>query len=166
LSIARIESGKETMKYKTIDLRDLLSGLSRSFATLVEKKKAEIRYDIEGARHIVGDEEKIKQLLTNLVDNSLMFSDEGCVIGIKVREKGEGLEITVSDNGWGIPEEDMPHLTERFYRGRHGQKIKGTGLGLSLCREIVTMHGGNMQIESTPGAGTRVLLSLPHREAE
>ncbi len=82
-----------------------------------------------------------------------------------MRDKREELEIIVSDNGWGIPEEDMPHLTERFYWGRHGQKIKGTGLGLYICREIVTMHGGEMQIKSKPGAGTRVLLSFPHREA-
>ncbi len=64
----------------------------------------------------------------------------------------------------GIPEEDIPHVTDRFYRGRHGQKTKGTGLGLYICREIVAMHGGDMHIESKPGAGKRVILSLPHRE--
>jgi signal transduction histidine kinase len=165
LSIARIESGKETIKYKKIVVRDLLSKLSESFSSLVEKKRAEIRFDVDEAAYIVADEEKMKQLLTNLVDNSLMFSDDGCIVEIKVRDKREGLEINVSDNGWGISDEDMPHLTERFYRGRHGQKIKGTGLGLYICREIVAMHGGDMRIESKPGAGTRVLLSLPHREA-
>jgi len=165
LSIARIESGKETVKYKKIVVRDLLSELSESFSSLVEKKRAEIRFDVEEAAYVVADEEKMKQLLTNLVDNSLMFSDDGCIVEITVRDKREGLEINVSDNGWGIPDEDMPHLTERFYRGRHGQKIKGTGLGLYICREIVAMHGGDMHIESRPGAGTRVFLSLPHREA-
>lgn len=96
---------------------------------------------------------------------SCNFCRHGCIIEIKVRDKGEGLEITVSDNGWGIPEEDMPHLTERFYGSGRGQKIKGTGLGLYICREIVAMNGGDMHIESKPGLSTLVLLSLPHREA-
>jgi PAS domain S-box-containing protein len=166
LSIARIESGKETVKYETIAVRDVLSGLLGSFSTLVERKKAQVRLDIEGSGYIVADEDKLTQLLTILLDNSLMFSDEGCVIGIRIGEKPGGVEIEVSDNGWGIPQEDIAHLTERFYRGRHGQKIKGTGLGLYICREIVTMHGGDMRIESELGKGTTVTLSLPKREVQ
>jgi signal transduction histidine kinase len=90
----------------------------------------------------VGDEENIKQGMVNVIDNALTFSDKKCIIEIDARRKEDILEIIISDNGWGIPEEDIPHLTERFYRGRHGEKTKGTGLGLSLCYEIVLMHGG------------------------
>ncbi|MDA8240676.1 MAG: PAS domain S-box protein [Nitrospiraceae bacterium] len=164
LSIARIESGKEILKMVNVDMKELLSGLSRSFSPLVEKKKAEIKYDVDAGRYVVGDEEKIKQVLTNLIGNSLMFSDEGCRVHVSVTDTEGGIVITVSDNGWGISEEDLSHLPERFYRGRHGQRIKGTGLGLSLCREIVKMHGGSMEIRSKPGAGTEVVLSLPRRE--
>ncbi len=71
------------------------------------------------------------------------------------------VEITVADTGWGISDEDIGHLSERFYRGKHGDKVKGTGLGLSLCEEIVRMHGGTMKIESTVGKGTDVVLQIP-----
>jgi signal transduction histidine kinase len=106
------------------------------------------------------------QVLVNLIDNALTFSDEGCIIKIDMQRNGRMLDITVTDNGWGIPEEDMPHLTERFYRGKHGDKVKGTGLGLALSQEIVKMHGGSMSIKSTPGKGTAVTMSIPYREVE
>jgi two-component system sensor histidine kinase VicK len=166
LSIARIESGKELLRLVEIDVKELLSGISHSFSALAEKKKADITYDIDGVSHFVGDEEKIKRILTNLIDNSLMFSDEGCSIEVALKDTKGGVEIRVLDTGWGISEEDMAHLAERFYRGRHGQRIKGTGLGLSLCREIIKMHGGSMDITSKPGVGTQVVLSLPRREVK
>ncbi|HYQ47696.1 MAG TPA: sensor histidine kinase, partial [Thermodesulfovibrionales bacterium] len=110
------------------------------------------------------DEENLKQVLINLIDNSLTFSDKGCIIHIDVKRNGDRVEIAVSDNGWGIPEEDMHHLGERFYRGKHGQRIKGTGLGLTICDEIVKMHDGTMSIQSSAGKGTVVTLSIPYRE--
>jgi PAS domain S-box-containing protein len=163
LSISRIEGGKESLSFGKIDLRHLMDELIRAYAAIIENKKAKVGYDIDGINTIVGDEGKIRQLLMNLVDNALMFSDEGCEIWIKVRERESGAQITVSDNGWGVSPEDLPHLTERFFRGRHGEKIKGTGLGLSLCSEIVEMHGGSMEIKSKPGEGTQVIVSLPSR---
>ena len=91
----------------------------------------------------------------------MSFSDNGCTIEIEVRTEDGDVRIKVEDNGWGIPEEDLKHLTERFYRGMHGQRVKGTGLGLSLCYEIVKMHGGEMEIKSSPGKGTEVVVTLP-----
>ncbi len=132
LSISRIEGGKESLSFGKIDLKPLMDELIRAYAAIIENKKAKVGYDIDGIDTIVGDEGKIRQLLMNLVDNALMFSDEGCKIGIKVRELESGIQFTVSDNGWGVSPEDLPHLTEKFFRGRHGEMIKGTGLGLSL----------------------------------
>jgi PAS domain S-box-containing protein len=161
MSISRIESGEESLSYKEIDLQAMMEDLLRAYATIIENRKAKVGYDIDEVHTISGDEGKIKQLLMNLIDNSLMFSDEDCEIRIKVRKREAGIEITVSDSGWGVSPEELPHLTERFFRGRHGEKIKGTGLGLSLCREIVEMHGGSMEIKSRPGEGTQVIVSLP-----
>jgi PAS domain S-box-containing protein len=163
LSIARIESGKEELKFEVIDMKALLHNVTVSFSSLIEKKKAIVKYDLKGKGDFVVDRERIKELLMNLVDNSLTFSDDGCNIEIKVRKKKNALEIMVSDDGWGISEEDLPRLTERFYRGRHGEKIKGTGLGLSLSNEIVKMHDGNMNIKSRPGEGTKIVVSFPYR---
>jgi len=125
-SIARIESDREGIKLEIIDMKAVLQGLVESFSSLIEKKKASMRYDLNGVQHFVGDREKVKELLMNLVDNSLTFSDEGCGIVIRVGKKGDILEIVVSDTGWGIPEEDIPHLSERFYTRREDQ---GNGVG-------------------------------------
>ena len=102
----------------------------------------------------------------NLIDNSLTFSDEGCKISVSARKKDDDIEISISDNGWGISEEDLPHLAERFYRGKHGERIKGTGLGLSLCNEIMKMHKGKMDIKSKLGKGTEITITFPYREAK
>jgi PAS domain S-box-containing protein len=165
LSIARIESGKESLKRGPVDIGGLFADLAASFPAAVENKKAVIRYEFEGIESFVGDREKMKQLLMNLVGNALTFSDEGCIVELRAQRKDEGIEISVSDNGWGIPEEDVPHVTERFYRGKHGARVKGTGLGLSICSEIVRMHGGKMEITSKEGSGTRVTVTLPLRDA-
>jgi PAS domain S-box-containing protein len=166
LSIARIESGRESMKSEPVAVGLLFAELAASFASVLERKRAEIKYDFEGVESFVGDRKKMKQLLMNLVDNSLTFCDEGCIVELRAQRTDGEIEISVSDNGWGIPEEELPHLTERFYRGMHGARVKGTGLGLSICSEIVKMHGGKMEITSKTGAGTRVIVTLPLREAQ
>jgi len=161
LSIARIESGMETLRPEVLDLKSLLDEVLASLETTVEKKKALIWYDLRGLTTVTGDVAKLKQVLINILDNSLMYSDIGCRVEITVEKRDNGIEITLKDNGWGIPDEDIPHLKERFYRGRHGEKIKGTGLGLFLCNEMIRLHGGTMEIRSELGKGTEVKLYLP-----
>lgn len=163
LNIARIESGSEKIVYKAIDIISLLKEIEDSFSAVIEKKKATLKFDIHLDGVFIGDEEKIKQLLMNIIDNSLTFSDDHCIIIISVDRIGDDIEIAVSDNGWGISEDDLIHLTERFYRGKHGERVKGTGLGLSLCKEIVKMHGGRINIKSKPGKGTEVFIHIPYR---
>jgi PAS domain S-box-containing protein len=164
LSIARIESGKETLKLALIDLGYLLKDVTEAFKPLLKRKNAVIRYDLGDVASIVADEEKMKQLLTNIIDNSLTFSEKGCIIQVAAKRNDAMLEISITDNGWGIPEADIPHLAERFYRGRHGDRVKGTGLGLALCHEVLKMHGGGMNIESMLGEGTKITISIPYRE--
>ena len=164
LSLARIESGKEVLHFSRIDFEALLKGICDTLATLVTDKGATIRYALHDIRYITGDEEALKQVLMNLIDNSLTFSDQGCMIDMDMNRNGDNVEITITDNGWGIPEEDLPHLAERFYRGKHGDKVKGTGLGLTLCDEIVKMHNGTMSVRSAVGKGTAVTVSIPYRE--
>jgi len=103
----------------------------------------------------------LKQLLINLITNSINYSDEGCMIDINIRRDGERLLMDISDSGWGIPQDDIPHLTKKFYRGRHGIRTKGTGLGLALCKEIARLHGGDISIKSRLGRGTTVTVDIP-----
>ncbi len=163
LSLARFDSGKETMKFCRIDSEALLKVVLSTLAVPIESHGAVIEYAIQGANHLLGDEEKLKQVLIHLIDNALTFSDEGCMIQVEIRRHGDMVDIAVGDDGWGIPAEDIEHLTERFYRGKHGDKVKGTGLGLALCKEIVSMHDGSMSVNSIWGKGTTVTISIPHR---
>lgn len=163
LSIARIESGRESLQLKPLDLKSLLENVIGAFSSVIKRKKASVKYYIVEGEELIGDEDKITKLLLNFIDNSLSFSDNGCSVTISIRRRDDVMEIIVEDTGWGISESDLKHLTERFYRGLHGERVKGTGLGLSLCSEIVKMHGGDMKIKSIEGEGTSVTVTMPSR---
>ncbi|MBI4691451.1 MAG: PAS domain-containing protein [Nitrospirae bacterium] len=164
LDIARIERGEDVFRENDIEFSSLIEDIERLFSSNIEKKKGKLTSHIEGdIAGFKGDKEKIFQLIKNIVDNSIIFSDEGCKINIDISRKGEDMQLKITDNGWGIPDEDLPHMTERFYRGKHGQEVKGTGLGLSLCKDIVTGHGGSIAFDSKVGKGTTVTVLLPLR---
>ncbi|MDP2168108.1 MAG: PAS domain-containing protein [Thermodesulfovibrionales bacterium] len=167
LDVARIESGKEVFRESEIDFKAVLEDIREAFNPVILKKEMKfstrLEEEIKGYK---GDKDKIKQMLMNLVDNSLTYSDGGCAVEVNVGRHGDAVRIQVRDEGWGIPDEDMGHLGEKFYRGRHGLSTKGTGLGLSLCREIAKMHGGDLHIESAAGEGTTVTVEIPLRRKE
>lgn len=161
LDISRIEK-REFFNIGPVDFKKIIESIKDGFSDIIEKKSALIAFRVEGdISGFRGDEVKIEQMLRNLVDNSLTYSDNGVRVSMLFRRLNDMLEITVKDTGWGIPEEDLPHLGEKFYRGRHGERTKGTGLGLSLVREIVKLHGGILSIESELGKGTSIQISLP-----
>ncbi|GAB4483568.1 MAG: hypothetical protein OHK006_04980 [Thermodesulfovibrionales bacterium] len=164
LNIARIESGREALRLERLDIRNVLQDVRRAFLPLLAERKAKLVFDEHARVQFVADREKIIQILMNLVDNALIFSDDGCIIEVRAASAGGTTSISVSDTGWGIPEADIPRLTERFFRGRHGERTRGTGLGLSLVQEFVDMHGGTVSFESAEGRGTTVTITLPNRE--
>ena len=108
------------------------------------------------------DGDKIIQVLTNFVSNSIKFTPEGGKVSIGVKHQSEELAISVSDTGMGIPKEALPKIFGQFYRvERPGQQIKGTGLGLAIVEKIVELHGGRIEVESEPGQGTTFTVFLP-----
>lgn len=150
------------MKKEEIDFNLLIHELKKTFFTILNKKSIRLETFIDDkVKCFVGDREKLKQLLLNLVSNAINYSDEASKIDINIRQEGNHLLIKVSDTGWGIPDEDIPHMTKKFYRGKHGLKTKGTGLGLALCKEITKIHGGDISIISRLGKGTTVTVDLP-----
>ncbi|RMF99568.1 MAG: PAS domain-containing protein [Nitrospirae bacterium] len=162
LDISRIESGKVHLKREDLDLVSILSSIEKLLSKEFQKKGISFSYHVDdAARFINADEERIKQVLMNLIDNALKYSDPSATIEVSGRLENSYVIIEVRDTGWGIPPEDLPHIGERFYRGRHGRVSKGTGLGLSLCKEIIGMHGGNLEIKSTQGEGTTISITIP-----
>lgn len=101
--------------------------------------------------------------MINLLDNALKYSDEGSVVSIEARAEKNSIVIIVSDDGIGIPEEDLHHIFERFYRvdKSRSRTSGGTGLGLAIVKEIVEAHGGTVYAASEYGKGTNVVITLP-----
>ncbi len=110
---------------------------------------------------VLGDEDQLRRLLFNLVDNAIKFTPEGSVSLRGQLEEGR-VRVVVSDTGIGIAAEHLPHVFERFYRvdPARGQQVEGTGLGLAIGRSIAEAHGGELRVESAPGVGTNVALTL------
>src|SRR5678809_576452 len=108
------------------------------------------------------DRDKIKQVLLNLLSNSIKYNrPNGSVIITSVFD-ATNISITIQDTGMGIPEESIPHLFEKFYRVReHEGKATGTGLGLSICKQIVQGHNGRIEVKSKMGVGTSFTIHLP-----
>ena len=112
---------------------------------------------------LTADREKIEQVLINIIGNSIKYTRDGGVIRVSATGDEEKLWVTVTDNGIGIPEEDAAHIFERFYRVDKSRTAEtgGTGLGLAIAREIAVAHGGDITVESKPGYGTTMTLTLP-----
>jgi signal transduction histidine kinase len=106
------------------------------------------------------DRHRVLQLLGNLLGNALKFTPRGGQIRLSARRHEGALQLSVRDNGPGIPPEDMPHLFDRFWQGAHDRRA-GVGLGLAIAKGIADSHGGALRVESTPGEGARFVITLP-----
>lgn len=110
------------------------------------------------------DDDRLTQILVNLVDNAVKYTGRGGTVGISAREVGDGmLEVAVADTGIGIPAPDLPRITERFYRvdKARSRELGGTGLGLAIVKHLVMAHGGELKLESEVGKGTTARFTLP-----
>ncbi|MBI4824259.1 MAG: PAS domain-containing protein [Nitrospirae bacterium] len=163
LDVARIESGKEVFKEQEINFKATLRDIKAELEPTIKRKEIKFSSNVDDTKAWRGDAEKIKQLLKNLIDNSIVYSDAKCSVDVSVRLHEDNLIIEVTDTGWGISEEDLKRVGEKFFRGKYAATTKGTGLGLSLCREIALMHSGDLKIQSTMRKGTTVTIKLPFR---
>ncbi|MDE0354639.1 MAG: ATP-binding protein [Deltaproteobacteria bacterium] len=168
LALSDLEMGNVNVRRERVATRPLLERVLELFRDQAGKKHIRIHADAI-TPDILGDEDRLQQLLINLVDNALKYTSEGGEVqvhaGLEPRSDGDHpprLALTVSDTGCGIPEKDLPRLTERFYRvdKARSRELGGTGLGLAIVKHITQAHGGEMKIESRPGKGTRVSIYL------
>ncbi|MGG0655170.1 sensor histidine kinase [Rummeliibacillus pycnus] len=129
----------------------------------MHQKAITLRTDIDEEIIISADEEKIQQILINLIENALRYSEEKTEMILSAKKEGDFAVITVQDHGIGIPKEDLPHIAERFYRVNKARSRSdgGSGLGLSIVDQLVKYHKGNWQIDSELGKGTTVKIQIP-----
>lgn len=165
LDLSRIESGQVSMEQDEIDLRELFEHVGEVFALRAEEAGVEMDVAVLGRARIVGDFDRLEQVMNNLLDNALRYTPAGGRVRVACRDLQPGtLQVTVSDSGPGIPAQDLPHLFERFYRSAANQgnsQRKGYGLGLAISREIVRAHGGEIWATSEQGHGTTFVFTLP-----
>lgn len=163
LFLARADSDQQPLTMGNFVLDQALREALNPFKALADSQG--VHFDIDLTEDVVfcGDENRIKQLLIILVDNALKHTPGGGKVGIKLRETGNELLLTVWDTGEGIPQEHLDKIFERFYRidKARSRDEGGTGLGLSIAQWIVSSHNGNIKVASTPGTGATFTISLP-----
>jgi len=162
LEIAQADSGIMRMECNPVDMGALLHEVCDLFSPVAEDVNIDLRLELNASHLMVmGDKSRLQRLMANLVDNAIKFSPEGSHIRLAACREGETICLFVMDNGMGIPEEDMPHIFDRFYRSDRSRSTLGNGLGLSYAKSIVTAHGGDIHIQSQPGNNTSVRVTLP-----
>jgi DNA-binding response OmpR family regulator/two-component sensor histidine kinase len=167
LDISRIESGRIQLKSETVDLEQVTKTVVVSMQQKIKEKEQRLSVDIDrGAARVQGDKDKLVQVLTNYVSNAYKYTQAGGEIRISASRQGDFARVAVSDNGYGISPEDQARLFTRFYRVDNAmtREIGGTGLGLSIVRQLIELQGGEVGVESAPGAGSTFTFTVPLAE--
>jgi signal transduction histidine kinase len=165
LTISKLESSAELLKSEPFDIADSIRNSIEQLRTVSESQEASIKLKIPEGQHIInGDPLYWNQVFFNLIENSLKQNQKpGLKIAVRLAETGGQLKIEISDNGIGIPAEDLPNIFQRFYRveKHHAQTVKGTGLGLSIVKRAVEAHHGRISATSQPCVRTVFTISVP-----
>ncbi|MEX2208409.1 MAG: ATP-binding protein [Myxococcota bacterium] len=163
LELSRLESGKFTLEPEPLDVGVLAAKLCRELEPRLRERGVSVRIAAEGAPRAFADASAVEQILQNLLDNAIKYSDSDREIEVRVRVEGDDVRIDVADQGLGIPEADRARIFERFYRVDRGRSREqgGTGLGLSIVKHLVQASGGEVWVESTPGVGSTFSFTLP-----
>lgn len=170
LDLARMEAGHTDIQRSRLDVNELLERVYRKFFVRAKENAIELSYNKKSDDLFLeeADEDKLEQVLTNLLDNAFRHTPEGKQIRIVAERVGEGpasdLQIKIEDEGAGIPQEDIPFVFERFYKADKARVrggASGTGLGLAIVKSIVESHSGSIRVTSQVGEGTIFSIRLP-----
>lgn len=164
LNVARLQNGRGLQfSFQPVDLRILIDRVVRLQSKSSYIRGHEIVVNTEEMPAVMADEAKVEQILNNLLSNALKYSPNGGTITITGRVDGDGVLISVADQGMGIPKEQLPRMFQQFFRveGSHMLGIKGTGLGLYLVKHLIEGHGGRIWVESEFGKGSTFYFWLP-----
>ncbi|AFS69851.1 ATP-binding protein [Exiguobacterium antarcticum] len=163
LDVQRMESGTQSYQKRPLDLRPLLEETTQFYAASTTKHTITFRSFNETGPWIEADEEKMKQLMNNLLNNAVKYSPSGGTIEVVLTADQHHVQFTVRDEGIGIPKTALAKLFEKFYRvdNSDSRKIGGTGLGLAICKEIVEGHDGEISVDSVERKGSLFTVKLP-----
>lgn len=164
LDLAKLEHGELTLNNTQDDVIAYLKYIKNSFIGVAENKNIKLKLHADLDELFMDfDTEKVRQVFTNLLSNALKFSPKDTEVSIHIKTNNNLLQVSVQDQGVGIPETHLPYIFDRFYQVESvGQEIvQGTGIGLALTKELITLMGGTIQVFSKMNEGTRFLVELP-----
>lgn len=162
LTLARFASDRPPVHLAPVKLEPLLRELVEDLALIAADRNIRLSLDSEAVPVVLGDELRLKELVINLLDNALRYTESGGAITVRLRASGDVVTVAVQDTGQGIGSEHLPHLFERFYRTdtARARNSAGTGLGLSIVKEIAAAHHGMIAVESEVDKGSIFTLTL------
>lgn len=160
LDFSRMQNGKFRLEMAEMDVLAELGDAVLIYDEKSKRENIELLYDEpEMLPFVYGDKNRIRQVFINIIDNAIKYSDKGGKVVVTATQSGENVRITVADNGCGIKESDLPKVKTKFYKANHTRR--GSGIGLAVADEIITMHGGTLEVKSKENVGTTVIITLP-----
>ena len=161
LEFSRMEDGRFTLSVEPIDIKAELADAVYTYTEFFRRKGLELRYSEceEDFPPIEGDPARLRQVFCNLLDNADKHGGAGKRVDVSIRREGEDVAIRIRDYGPGVPEEELPFVKNKFYKG--SSKARGSGIGLAVCEEIIHRHEGELTISNAEGGGCLVTIALP-----
>jgi signal transduction histidine kinase len=163
LELSRLRAGLTAIERVPVDVARLASRAVDELRPQAEARGVALHANGASAAVVLGDAERLHEVLLNLVGNAIKFTTSGGAVRVRVAERGQSVEVAVEDTGVGIPAEALPRVFDRFWQGRGAPG--GTGLGLAIVKGIVDAHGGRVTATSEAGHGSRFTVALPRGEA-
>lgn len=160
LDFSRMQNGRLSLQMENMDILAELGDAVLIYSDKARRENIRIIYNEPEMLPIMhGDKNRIRQVFINIIDNAVKYSSAGDTVTITAEEAGGKIRITVADTGCGIKESDLAKVKIKFYKAN--QTVRGSGIGLAMADEIVSMHGGTLDIKSREGEGTAVMITLP-----
>lgn len=162
LKVTKMEAMPLEPRKGVVDINRLVESSIARLKFLADEKKVQLVLDLEPLFSIEGDEDLLQEVIINLIENAIKYSFESSEVIVRTREENGAVLVTVIDYGIGIPKDEIPRVTGKFYRGKAAVgSTKGSGLGLYLAKYFVELHGGALEIKSTPKVSTEISVRLP-----
>ncbi len=163
LDFSRFTSGRIALEKENFNIKNTLEMICRQLQPKAKNSGIVFQINLdETLNNMIGDENRLKQVFINILDNAFKFTDDGGKVELNAIKMEKNLLVEIIDSGAGIPESDLPYVTEKFYKGKNSKSH--SGIGLSISDEIVKLHGGALLIESVEGEGTKVWIRIPLEE--
>ncbi len=161
MDISEAEVGVMRLNVSQIDLSSLIEDIVELYSYVAEEKGVILATDLQAGLIIHADAGRLKQAIANIIDNAIKYTPQKGRVEVKTWQKDEYVFVSIKDTGMGIPEDELPRIWDRLYRGKNAISEKGLGLGLSLVHAVIKAHGGTMEVKSRPGKGSVFTIRMP-----